>query len=251
MTDAGERVVARDDLSTGFAQWLWGRGRRWWRGRRRTGLVQRILGRHGISRVVRLAAKTRSPNRWNSRSGTARRTCTASRFCSRRWSRARRFVIPSSAVDGVAGCRPDHHAERHGADQSLRREEARGQMAGACGREGPFGGHRCVLHHPDVLRPDHRGEAPLIFGADCPAPDGTCIRASIHAADLAEAHLAAVRRLSTSARPGDLTVNVGREGRFGTGVRRPGGERDRSPRPAGDRAAAARGRGEGRSPRWI
>ncbi|MET7611976.1 UDP-glucose 4-epimerase GalE [Streptomyces seoulensis] len=55
-----------------------------------------------------------------------------------------------------------------------------------------------------------RGEAPRIFGADYPTPDGTCIRDYIHVADLAEAHLAAARRLSEDAPAGDLTLNVGR-----------------------------------------
>jgi UDP-glucose 4-epimerase len=54
-----------------------------------------------------------------------------------------------------------------------------------------------------------RGEAPRIFGADHPTPDGTCVRDYVHVADLAEAHLAAARRLADGA-GGDLTVNIGR-----------------------------------------
>lgn len=59
-----------------------------------------------------------------------------------------------------------------------------------------------------------RGEAPRIFGADYPTPDGTCIRDYIHVADLADAHLAVARRLAEQNDAGDLTVNIGR----GTGV---------------------------------
>lgn len=55
-----------------------------------------------------------------------------------------------------------------------------------------------------------RDEAPRIFGADYPTPDGTCVRDYIHVSDLAEAHLAAARRLSEDAPTGDLTLNVGR-----------------------------------------
>ncbi|WP_128379452.1 UDP-glucose 4-epimerase GalE [Streptomyces cavernae] len=57
-----------------------------------------------------------------------------------------------------------------------------------------------------------RGEAPRIFGDDYPTPDGTCVRDYIHVADLADAHLAAARRLSSGApgAAGDLTVNIGR-----------------------------------------
>jgi UDP-glucose 4-epimerase len=54
-----------------------------------------------------------------------------------------------------------------------------------------------------------RDEAPRIFGDDYPTPDGTCMRDYIHVADLAEAHLAAARRLDGGA-GGDLTVNIGR-----------------------------------------
>ncbi len=55
-----------------------------------------------------------------------------------------------------------------------------------------------------------RDEAPRIFGDDYPTPDGTCIRDYIHVADLAEAHLAAARRLADGDARGDLTVNIGR-----------------------------------------
>jgi UDP-glucose 4-epimerase len=56
-----------------------------------------------------------------------------------------------------------------------------------------------------------RGEAPLIFGDDYPTPDGTCVRDYIHVQDLAEAHLAAARRLPAAGSDtgGDLTVNIG------------------------------------------
>jgi UDP-glucose 4-epimerase len=55
-----------------------------------------------------------------------------------------------------------------------------------------------------------RDEAPRIFGDDYPTPDGTCVRDYIHVSDLAEAHLAAARRLSDGGQDGDLTVNIGR-----------------------------------------
>ncbi|MGC5404850.1 NAD-dependent epimerase/dehydratase family protein, partial [Streptomyces sp. DT225] len=47
-------------------------------------------------------------------------------------------------------------------------------------------------------------------GDDYPTPDGTCVRDYIHVADLAEAHLAAARRLAEGGVTGDLTVNIGR-----------------------------------------
>ncbi|WP_351230867.1 UDP-glucose 4-epimerase GalE [Streptomyces sp. NPDC002133] len=55
-----------------------------------------------------------------------------------------------------------------------------------------------------------RGEAPRIFGDDYPTPDGTCVRDYIHVADLADAHLTVARRLAAQDGAGDLTVNIGR-----------------------------------------
>ncbi|MFI1761128.1 UDP-glucose 4-epimerase GalE [Streptomyces sp. NPDC020800] len=63
-----------------------------------------------------------------------------------------------------------------------------------------------------------RDEAPRIFGDDYPTPDGTAVRDYIHVADLAEAHLAAARRLAEGDSAagtgggvrGDLTLNIGR-----------------------------------------
>ncbi|MET8227931.1 UDP-glucose 4-epimerase GalE [Streptomyces sp. NPDC005301] len=50
---------------------------------------------------------------------------------------------------------------------------------------------------------------PRIFGDDYPTPDGTCVRDYIHVVDLAEAHVAAARVLRAT--PGtDLTLNIGR-----------------------------------------
>ncbi|MGX1880882.1 UDP-glucose 4-epimerase GalE [Streptomyces sp. NPDC055287] len=55
-----------------------------------------------------------------------------------------------------------------------------------------------------------RGEAPRIFGADYPTPDGTCIRDYIHVADLADAHLSVARALAARAEQADMTFNIGR-----------------------------------------
>jgi UDP-glucose 4-epimerase len=48
---------------------------------------------------------------------------------------------------------------------------------------------------PLVFRAVLAGEPPQVFGDDYPTRDGTCIRDYIHVADLAEAHVAAARRL--------------------------------------------------------
>ncbi|MFI1384771.1 UDP-glucose 4-epimerase GalE [Embleya sp. NPDC020886] len=69
---------------------------------------------------------------------------------------------------------------------------------------------------PMVLEKLTADQAPMIFGDDYDTPDGTCVRDFIHVVDLAEAHVAATRRLA-----GDpdarLVLNVGRG--EGTSVR--------------------------------
>ncbi|MCY4743547.1 UDP-glucose 4-epimerase GalE [Pelomonas sp. UHG3] len=52
-----------------------------------------------------------------------------------------------------------------------------------------------------------RRAALSVFGNDYPTPDGTGVRDYIHVMDLAEGHVAALRRLLDQ--PGSLTVNVG------------------------------------------
>ncbi|MBW5425798.1 UDP-glucose 4-epimerase GalE, partial [Streptomyces sp. BG9H] len=54
------------------------------------------------------------------------------------------------------------------------------------------------------------GEAPRVFGADYATPDGTCVRDYIHVVDLAEAHVATARKLASAAPGTDLTLNIGR-----------------------------------------
>jgi UDP-glucose 4-epimerase len=62
---------------------------------------------------------------------------------------------------------------------------------------------------PMVFNRLEAGQAPQIFGADYPTPDGTCIRDYIHVSDVADAHAAAVRRLLADEQVG-LTLNIGR-----------------------------------------
>lgn len=54
-----------------------------------------------------------------------------------------------------------------------------------------------------------RGERLSIFGNDYATPDGTCVRDYIHILDLVDAHLVALRRLSSGDGPGLRTYNVG------------------------------------------
>lgn len=61
------------------------------------------------------------------------------------------------------------------------------------------------------------GQQPRVFGADWPTPDGTCVRDYIHVADIADAHVAALRALAGGAGPSYEEFNVGRG--EGTSVR--------------------------------
>ncbi|MFC8793292.1 UDP-glucose 4-epimerase GalE [Streptomyces cinereoruber] len=66
---------------------------------------------------------------------------------------------------------------------------------------------------PMVFERLDAGEAPRIFGDDYDTPDGTCVRDYIHVEDLADAHLVAARKLAEWAEAGeprDLTINIGR-----------------------------------------
>ena len=62
---------------------------------------------------------------------------------------------------------------------------------------------------PMVFEALSAGRAPQIFGADYPTPDGTCIRDYVHVADIAAAHVAALRWLTESS-PSYQVLNIGR-----------------------------------------
>lgn len=64
---------------------------------------------------------------------------------------------------------------------------------------------------PLVFRALEAGKAPLIFGADWPTHDGSCIRDYIHVVDLGEAHLAAAAKLESLPAGESLlrTYNIG------------------------------------------
>ncbi len=66
----------------------------------------------------------------------------------------------------------------------------------AAGASGRFGEHHRIETHliPNVLKVVLGQKAQCeIFGTDYPTPDGTCIRDYIHVADLAQAHILALR----------------------------------------------------------
>ncbi|GAB3218757.1 UDP-glucose 4-epimerase GalE [Kineococcus gypseus] len=63
---------------------------------------------------------------------------------------------------------------------------------------------------PIVFTALDAGRAPVVFGADYPTPDGSCVRDYVHVLDLAEAHLAALDHLAgDAAEEGHDVFNVG------------------------------------------
>jgi UDP-glucose 4-epimerase len=61
---------------------------------------------------------------------------------------------------------------------------------------------------PLVFRALDEGRTPKIFGNDYPTPDGTCVRDYVHVADVAQAHVAAARRM-LAGEPLEPVYNLG------------------------------------------
>jgi UDP-glucose 4-epimerase len=232
MTAAGERVVVLDDLSSGIPARLPAevplvRGSVLDRE-----LVDRTLAEHAVTGVVHLAAKKQVGEsveqplhyyRENVHGLTVLLEAVVA-------AGVRRFLFSSSAaVYGVpdmdlipegAPCEPiNPYGETKLTGEWLARATGRAySLSTACLRYfNVAGAARPELADTGVFNiipmffdRITRGEAPRIFGADYPTPDGTCIRDYIHVADLADAHLAVARRLEEQEEPGDLTVNIGR-----------------------------------------
>ncbi|MFE1438782.1 UDP-glucose 4-epimerase GalE [Streptomyces sp. NPDC058739] len=232
MAGAGERVVALDDLSAGFAARL-PEGVPLVAGSAADpALLRQVFAEHEVTGVVHLAARKQVAE------SVARPT----------WYYAEnvgglaalldvvaeagigRFVFSSSAavygtpdVDLITEdtpCAPvNPYGETKLAGEWLVRAAGRAHgiatvclryfnVAGAAAPELADTGVFNIV--PMVFDRLTRDDAPRIFGADYPTPDGTCVRDYIHVADLAEAHLAAARHLNAAGAPGDLTVNIGR-----------------------------------------
>ncbi|WP_329302862.1 UDP-glucose 4-epimerase GalE [Streptomyces sp. NBC_00659] len=231
MAEAGERVVALDDLSTGAPKRL-PESIPLVQGSSLDGdLLKRVLAEHGITGVVHLAARKQvgesvaEPTRYYRENVGG----LATLLDAVAGAGVERFVFSSSAavygnpdVDLITEgtpCAPmSPYGETKLAGEWLVRAAGRAHgiatvclryfnVAGAGAPELADTGIFNIV--PMLFDRLTRGEAPRIFGDDYPTPDGTCVRDYIHVADLAEAHLAAVRRLTDGA-SGDLTVNIGR-----------------------------------------
>ncbi|MFI7316076.1 UDP-glucose 4-epimerase GalE [Streptomyces venezuelae] len=233
MTEAGERAVVYDDLSTGIAERVPG-GVPLVTGSVLDGdRLIRTFAEHGITGVVHLAGKKQvgesveRPLHYYRENVEGLRVLLEAVTAS---DEVAHFVFSSSAsvygmpdVDLVTEqtpCLPmSPYGETKLAGEWLVRAVGRAHglttaslryfnVAGAASAELADTGVFNLI--PMVFEKLTAGEAPRIFGADYATPDGTCVRDYIHVVDIAEAHVATARAL-TSAAPGtDLTLNIGR-----------------------------------------
>ncbi|MFJ9906679.1 UDP-glucose 4-epimerase GalE [Streptomyces sp. NPDC101152] len=228
---AGSEVVALDDLSTGYAERLPADIPLVEGSAHDSALLKRVFAEYGVSGVVHLAAlkqvaeSVAKPTRYYEENvGGLARLLEATGEAG-----ITRFLFSSSAavygnpdvdlITEATACAPvNPYGETKLAGEWLVRAAGRAHgIATVClryfnvaGAGAPELADRGVFNIvPMVFDRLTRDEEPRIFGADYPTPDGTCVRDYIHVADLAEAHLAAARRLESDA-SGDLTVNIGR-----------------------------------------
>jgi UDP-glucose 4-epimerase len=231
MTEAGERAVVYDDLSTGIAE------------RVPDGVplvvgstldgerVARALKDHAVTGVVHLAAKKQVGESVDLPLHYYRENVEGLRVLLQAVTAAAvpSFVFSSSAavygmpdvslVTEETPCVPmSPYGETKLAGEWLVRATGRAHglstaslryfnVAGAAAPELADTGVFNLI--PMVFEKLTEGAPPRVFGDDYPTPDGTCVRDYIHVADLADAHVAAARRLAAA--PGtDLTLNIGR-----------------------------------------
>ncbi|MFJ4364311.1 UDP-glucose 4-epimerase GalE [Streptomyces chartreusis] len=231
MTGAGERVLVLDDLSAGYPARLPEEVPLVEGSSLDGDLLKRVFAEHSVTGVVHLAARKQvgesvaQPTRYY-RENVGGLTTLLEAVAE---AGIKRFLFSSSAavygnpdVDLITEdteCAPvNPYGETKLAGEWLVRAAGRAHgistvclryfnVAGAASPELADTGVFNIV--PMVFDRLTRGEAPRIFGDDYPTPDGTCVRDYIHVADLAEAHLAAARRLGEPDAGGDLTVNIG------------------------------------------
>ncbi|MEV6996390.1 UDP-glucose 4-epimerase GalE [Streptomyces sp. NPDC093982] len=232
MTDAGERVLALDDLSAGYPARLPADVPLVEGSSLDGDLLKRAFAEHAVTGVVHLAARKQvgesvaQPTRYYRENVGGLATLLEAVA----EAGIKRFLFSSSAavygnpdVDLITEdtpCAPvNPYGETKLTGEWLVRAAGRAHgistvclryfnVAGAASPELADTGVFNIV--PMVFDRLTRDEAPRIFGDDYPTPDGTCVRDYIHVADLAEAHLAAARRLTEADTGGDLTVNIGR-----------------------------------------
>ncbi|WP_234544055.1 UDP-glucose 4-epimerase GalE [Streptomyces shenzhenensis] len=231
MTEAGERTVVFDDLSTGIAERL-PEDVPLVTGSTLDGeKVARVLAEHEVTGVVHLAAKKQVGESVERPLHYYHENVEGLRVLLQAVTEARvaSFVFSSSAavygmpdvglVTEETPCVPmSPYGETKLAGEWLVRATGRAtglataslryfNVAGAARPElADVGVYNLV---PMVFEKLTENAPPRIFGDDYATPDGTCVRDYIHVVDLAEAHVAAARALQAG--PGrELTLNIGR-----------------------------------------
>ncbi|MGW9022777.1 UDP-glucose 4-epimerase GalE [Streptomyces sp. NPDC055722] len=231
MTEAGERAVVYDDLSTGIAERVPAEVPLVVGSTLDGELLRRTLAEHPVTGVVHLAAKKQVGESVEAPLLYYRENMEGLRVLLEAVTAAGvpSFVFSSSAavygmpdldlVTEETPCVPmSPYGETKLAGEWLVRATARAtglsaaclryfNVAGAAAPELADVGVFNLI--PMVFEKLTENAPPRIFGDDYPTPDGTCVRDYIHVVDLAEAHVAAARALQASPRA-DLTLNIGR-----------------------------------------
>ncbi|MFC9091324.1 UDP-glucose 4-epimerase GalE [Streptomyces sp. NPDC057072] len=231
MTEAGERTVVYDDLSTGLVERVPAEVPLVVASTLDSESLRRALTDHAVTGVVHLAAKKQVGESMELPLHYYRENVEGLRVLLEAVTGAGvpSFVFSSSAavygmpdvslVTEETPCLPmSPYGETKLVGEWLVRATARAtglstaclryfNVAGAAAPELADVGVFNLI--PMVFEKLTQSAPPRIFGDDYPTPDGTCVRDYIHVVDLAEAHVAAARALRTS--PGaDLTLNIGR-----------------------------------------
>ncbi|MFG2604240.1 UDP-glucose 4-epimerase GalE [Streptomyces sp. NPDC048514] len=231
MTEAGERTIVYDDLSTGLAERVPPRVPLVRGSILDADLLARTLAGHEITGVVHLAAKKQVGESVDRPLHYYRENVEGLRVLLEAVTAAKvpSFLFSSSAavygmpdVDLVTeetACRPlSPYGETKLAGEWLVRATGRAtglataslryfNVAGAASPELADTGVFNLI--PMVFEKLTEGASPRIFGDDHPTPDGTCVRDYIHVVDLAAAHVAVARALGSAPGAG-LTLNIGR-----------------------------------------
>ncbi len=236
LAEAGEGVLALDDLSTGSRRLLPNGvplavadvGDR--------AIVMRLLRDNAVREVVHFAGSAVVPESvtkplhyyWNNTAKTIAllEACVA---CG-----VERFIFSSTAaVYGTPEQSPVnetaaiHAISPYGASMAMSErvleDAARAHgftyttlryfnVAGAdpAGRAGQIGKPTHLIKVAAQIAAGVRKEKLQVYGADYPTPDGTAIRDYVHVSDLADAHLAALARLRRGGRSETLNIGYGR-----------------------------------------
>ncbi|WP_042408628.1 UDP-glucose 4-epimerase GalE [Streptacidiphilus carbonis] len=232
MVEDGRGVVVLDDLSTGDPARLPDGVPLVEGSTLDRALLDRVLKEHQVSGVLHIAAKKQVGESVEQPLRYYRENVEGLRVVLEAAAEAgvRRFLLSSSAavygmpdVDIVTEATPCAPMSPYGETKLIGEWLVRGvgrahgmgtvalryfNVAGAATAElGDPGVFNLV---PMVFERIDEGLPPLVFGDDYPTPDGTCIRDYIHVADVATAHVAAVRRLEADPDGTELVLNIGR-----------------------------------------